>query len=394
MRSENSWRDALTENWQRAGFGLYVHWPFCEAKCPYCDFNSHVVRHVDQDRWARALASEIKRVGQETEGRVLSSVFFGGGTPSLMLPSTVEAVLKAAQGSWVWANDIEITLEANPSSVEADRFRGISDAGVNRVSLGVQSLRDDDLRRLGRLHDVAEARAAIETAQSVFDRVSFDLIYARQNQSISEWQQELSEALSIGVSHLSLYQLTIEQGTAFGDRLNAGRLRGLPDEDLSADMYEATQALCLAAGLPAYEVSNHAKPEDASRHNLIYWRYGDWAGVGPGAHGRLSFGTQRIGNAAWTAPGKWIDAAEAGSGDSERFTLTTQDKVAEHLMMGLRVTEGLELNALEMDGLHQISDDAIQHLIEYGLLWKNETAFGATTEGRLVLNSVIKELMP
>jgi oxygen-independent coproporphyrinogen-3 oxidase len=394
MPSASLWLDALTENWQRAGFGLYVHWPFCEAKCPYCDFNSHVVRHVDQSRWARALVREIERVAAQTPGRVLSSIFFGGGTPSLMLPSTVEAVLNAARDAWTWANDIEITLEANPSSVEAERFRGIAEAGVNRVSLGVQALNDADLRRLGRLHDVAEARAAIETAQNTFGRVSFDLIYARQDQSVTDWKAELREALAIGVSHLSLYQLTIEQGTAFGDRLNAGRLRGLPDEDLAADMYEATQDLCDTAGLPAYEISNHAAPEDMSRHNLIYWRYGDWAGIGPGAHGRLSFGTKRIGNAAWTAPGKWIEAVEAGNGDESHFDLTTQDQVGEHLMMGLRVVEGLDLSVLrEMDPTIA-PDEAIDRLCGYGLLWKDKTTLGVTSEGRLVLNAVIRELLP
>lgn len=394
MRSRNLWQDALTENWQRAGFGLYVHWPFCEAKCPYCDFNSHVTRGVDQARWARALVSEIQRVAAQTPGRVLSSIFFGGGTPSLMLPETVAAVLDAARDAWTWANDIEITLEANPSSVEADRFRGIAQAGVNRVSLGVQSLRDADLRRLGRLHDVAEAKAAIGVAQSVFDRVSFDLIYARQDQSAADWEIELQEALNMGVDHLSLYQLTIEQGTAFGDRMNAGRLRGLPDEDLSADMYELTQRLCEDAGMPAYEVSNHAKPGAESRHNLIYWRYGDWAGVGPGAHGRISIGQDRWANEAWKAPGKWIEAAEAESGDEVFAPIAPQDQVGEHLMMGLRVLEGLELNALRALDPNVAPAPVIDQLKGYGLVWQDDFRLGVTTEGRMVLNSVVRELLP
>jgi oxygen-independent coproporphyrinogen-3 oxidase len=340
------------------------------------------------------LVSEIRRVAAQTPGRVLSSIFFGGGTPSLMLPETVAAVLDAARDAWTWANDIEITLEANPSSVEADRFRGIAEAGVNRVSLGVQSLRDADLRRLGRLHDVAEAKAAIGVAQSVFDRVSFDLIYARQNQSVTDWEVELQEALSMGVDHLSLYQLTIEQGTAFGDRMNAGRLRGLPDEDLSADMYELTQRLCEDAGMPAYEVSNHAKPGSESRHNLIYWRYGDWAGVGPGAHGRISIGQDRWANEAWKAPGKWIEAAEAGSGDEVFSQVTPQDQVGEHLMMGLRVVEGLELNALRSLDPNVAPAPVIDQLKEYGLVWQDDFRLGVTTEGRMVLNSVVRELLP
>ncbi|CUH79640.1 radical SAM family heme chaperone HemW [Tropicibacter naphthalenivorans] len=383
----------MTDNWQRGGFGLYVHWPFCEAKCPYCDFNSHVVREIDQVRWARALCAEIRRVAEATPGRVLTSVFFGGGTPSLMLPETVAAVLDTARDCWTWANDIEITLEVNPSSVEAGRFRGIAEAGVNRVSLGVQSLRDDDLRRLGRLHDVAEAKAAIEVAQSVFNRVSFDLIYARQDQALDAWRDELTEALAMGVSHLSLYQLTIEQGTAFGDRMNAGRLRGLPDEDLSADMYEMTQELCDAAGMPAYEVSNHCVPGMESRHNLIYWRYGDWAGVGPGAHGRLSL-PQRVANEAWKMPGKWLAEAEAGNADQVSRVLDPQEIAGEYLMMGLRIPEGLDLQLLRSWDPLIAPDAAIDGLIDMGLVWKNETTLGVKPEGRLVLNSIVKELLP
>ncbi|WP_273524387.1 radical SAM family heme chaperone HemW, partial [Rhodosalinus sediminis] len=242
----------LVEDWRAGGFGLYLHWPFCAAKCPYCDFNSHVSRGVDQARWRAAYISEIDRLGRLTDDRVLNSVFLGGGTPSLMDPDLVAAILERVRRTWRLANDLEVTLEANPSSVEAERFRGYAEAGVNRVSLGVQALNDRDLTRLGRLHSAAEARRAFDIARAHFDRVSFDLIYARQFQTLADWRAELAEALSMAVDHLSLYQLTIEPGTAFGDRFAAGKLTGLPEEDLAADMYEATQELCDAAGLPAY----------------------------------------------------------------------------------------------------------------------------------------------
>ena len=276
----------MIEDWRNGGFGLYVHWPFCEAKCPYCDFNSHVSREIDEDRWRAAYLSEIDRLAELTPDRVLNSVFFGGGTPSLMSPELVNALIERIREKWAFANNIEITLEANPRSVEAGRFRGFSDAGVNRVSMGIQALNNPDLAKLGRLHSVEEARKAFDTARSVFKRISFDLIYARQGQSLNDWRKELTEALAMSVDHLSLYQLTIEQGTAFWERQRRGQLSGLPDEDLSADMYELTQEICDQHGMPAYEVSNHAEPGAESQHNLIYWRYGDYGGIGPGAHGR------------------------------------------------------------------------------------------------------------
>ena len=371
-----------------------MHWPFCAAKCPYCDFNSHVAGQIDQARWANALAREIRRVALQSQGRLLSSIFFGGGTPSLMLPETVETVLTAARGAWSFANDIEITLEANPSSVEAGRFRAISQAGVNRVSLGVQSLRNMDLRRLGRLHDANEARAAIETARQVFDRVSFDLIYARQDQTIADWRIELAEALTLGVDHLSLYQLTIEQGTAFGDRFNAGRLRGLPDEDLAADLYEETQKQCLTAGFETYEVSNHARPGARSRHNMIYWHYGDWAGVGPGAHGRLSIGGDRWANSAISNPASWLAAAEAGNADQSRTRLTPQECAAEYLMMGLRICDGVSIDRLLKWDKQALPEDAVQSLGELGMIQRNDANLQATSKGRLMLNAIIRELLP
>ncbi|MEL7460439.1 MAG: radical SAM family heme chaperone HemW, partial [Pseudomonadota bacterium] len=282
------------EDWQHAGFGLYVHWPFCQSKCPYCDFNSHVVDRVDQTAWADALVADVRRIGAELGPRPLSSIFFGGGTPSLMPPATVAAVIDAATDVFSPSNALEITLEANPSSVEAERFKGYRTAGVNRVSLGVQALNDPDLRALGRLHSVAEARAAIDLAKSTFARVSFDLIYARQHQSLSDWDTELTEAVNFGTDHLSLYQLTVEPGTAFGARHARGGLGGLPGEDLSADMYALTQSVCDAAGMPAYEISNHARPGAECIHNKIYWQSGDYAGVGPGAHGRLTLNGARF----------------------------------------------------------------------------------------------------
>ena len=280
-------------DWRAGGFGVYVHWPFCAAKCPYCDFNSHVRREIDQARWRRALVGAIETTARAVPGRVVDTVFFGGGTPSLMPPETVAAVLEAISSGWTLAEGAEVTLEANPTSVEAGRFRGYRDAGVNRLSMGVQALDDADLRALGRMHTVAEAVQAFDVARDIFARVSFDMIYARQRQSLDGWRRELGRALDMAIDHLSLYQLTIESGTRFGDLLARGRLPGLPETELAADMYRMTQDLCARAGMPAYEISNHARPGAESRHNLVYWRYGDYAGIGPGAHGRLTRGPDR-----------------------------------------------------------------------------------------------------
>ena len=369
------------------GFALYIHWPFCQAKCPYCDFNSHVVSQVDQDAWKVALLAEISRYAQETSGNTLRSIFFGGGTPSLMPPPTVEAVINAALGHWRTVNDIEITLEANPTSAEADRFRDFRAAGVNRVSIGVQALRDSDLHRLGRLHSVAEARRAVELAQRQFDRSSFDLIYARQDQTAQEWEGELSEALRWGSDHLSLYQLTIEDGTAFGDRAARGRLPGLPEEDVQADMFEITQSLCDNAGLPAYEISNHARAGQESRHNLVYWRGGDWVGVGPGAHGRLTIDGHRVATEAITSPVQWAKrVSEEGTGESVRHVLSTADDTAERLMMGLRTTEGIPSYLIE-------NKEKLGDMFRLGMV---ETAQGhtrVTRKGRPMLNAILRELI-
>lgn len=389
--------DPVVHRWQKAGFGLYVHWPFCQAKCPYCDFNSHVVSGVDQERWLSAYRQEIRRIGQETPGRVLRSIFFGGGTPSLMTPKTVAGILQEAEATWSFSNDIEITLEANPTSIEAARFEGYRAAGVNRVSIGIQALNDDDLRRLGRMHTAAEAMAAIDLGQTIFPRVSFDLIYARQAQSLAAWEVELSRALSFGTEHLSLYQLTIEPETVFGERYNRGQLKGLPDEDVSADMYMLTQSICAAAQMPAYEVSNHAKSGAESRHNLIYWRCGDYAGIGPGAHGRLTdLNGSRWATEAPKAPGAWLSKVEnTHCGEVEpRERLTLVDQARERLLMGLRLTSSFDEAAdLAQMGL-PLSESVLQDLISEGFIERTDQGFRPCPTGRILLNALIARLAP
>lgn len=383
----------MAEDWRHGGFGLYVHWPYCQAKCPYCDFNSHVAREIDQSAWIRAYVSEIERVAAVTPGRVLNSIFFGGGTPSLMQPDTVAAVIEAARRAWPLANDIEITLEANPGSVEAGRFAGFRDAGVNRVSMGIQALNDDDLRRLGRIHTVKEAFTAFDIARACFDRVSFDLIYARQDQTLKAWESELKQALSLAIDHLSLYQLTIEQGTAFGDRYNAGKLRGLPDDDLSADMYLATQEICQTHGLPAYEVSNHARAGAESRHNLIYWRYGDYVGIGPGAHGRLTLQSQRIATETPRDPAAWLAAVKHGSGDEIPSPLSPRDQANEYLMMGIRLREGLDIDRFAQLSGTALPQAKLDYLCDLGMMEIAGNRLCATAQGRPVLNAMIRELL-
>jgi putative oxygen-independent coproporphyrinogen III oxidase len=359
------------------------------AKCPYCDFNSHVAAEIDESRWNRAYLSEIARAGRETEGRVLSTVFFGGGTPSLMSPDLVGAILEAVRETWIVANDLEVTLEANPTSVEAGRFRGYRDAGVNRVSVGIQALNDRDLRALGRMHSVAEARAAFALAREVFDRASFDLIYARQGQGLADWRAELAEALALAGDHLSLYQLTVEDGTAFGDRFRRGRLKGLPDEDLAADMYLLTQEMTEAAGLPAYEVSNHARAGAESRHNLIYWRSGDWAGIGPGAHGRLTFGGRRVATETLLSPHGWLRQVEAtGSGEGGREAVAAEEALSEAVMMGLRLVEGLPAETVGRE-----KTSVLKELRDDGLIRLENGRVQATAQGRLVLNRVTGALL-
>ncbi|MBO9473705.1 coproporphyrinogen III oxidase [Shimia sp. R10_1] len=383
----------MAEDWQNGGFGLYIHWPFCQAKCPYCDFNSHVSREIDQNRWLRAYLSELDRVAAETQGRVLNTVFFGGGTPSLMDPEIVASILDRVRTLWPTSNDMEITLEANPGSVEAGRFVAYRDGGVNRISMGIQALNDDDLRRLGRIHSVSEARKAFEIARKTFDRVSFDLIYARQDQTLDAWKGELSKALSMTIDHLSLYQLTIEQGTAFGDRYNRGKLRGLPEDDLAADMYEATQEICAAAGMLPYEVSNYAAIGSESRHNQIYWRYGDYAGIGPGAHARVTVQGTRYATETWRNPNRWLQEAEAGNGENLREAISQEDQAAEFLLMGLRLSEGIDLNRYEALAGRPLEGKRVDNLIDIGMIARDVRHLRVLPEGRMVLNSVLSELL-
>ncbi|MDD9921181.1 MAG: radical SAM family heme chaperone HemW [Boseongicola sp.] len=372
------------------GFGLYVHWPFCQAKCPYCDFNSHVSTQIDHAEWARAYEMEIERLGEETGERRLNSVFFGGGTPSLMDPQTVERVLSSARRVWSFANDIEITLEANPTSVEADRFKSFFAAGVNRVSVGLQALNDADLKQLGRLHTADEGRRAFDIARAVFPRSSFDLIYARQDQSLSDWEAELAEAIAFASAHLSLYQLTIEPGTAFGDRQKRGLLRGLPPDDLAADMYEMTQQMTLDAGLPAYETSNHAQAGDESKHNLIYWRGGDWAAIGPGGHGRLTLDGSRYATETPRSPKEWLGAALNGENPENRTVLSQEEINEEAVMMGLRLAEGVEA-ALIPQFEEKINN--INGLAESNLIELHDGRIMLTAAGRPLLNAVLRELL-
>lgn len=381
-----------TPDWLAGGFGLYVHWPFCAAKCPYCDFNSHVTAQIDQAAWLEAYRIEIERISAETPGRVLRSIFFGGGTPSLMEPEVVDGVISAARAAWGFTNDIEITLEANPSSVERGRFAGYADAGVNRLSMGVQALNDHDLRRLGRLHSVAEARAAFEVARGCFPRVSFDLIYARQDQSRGAWAAELREALAMAVDHLSLYQLSIEEGTAFGARAAAGGLRGLPCDDLSADMYLETQDILGAAGMPAYEVSNHARDDAESRHNLIYWRQGDWAGVGPGAHGRLTVDGVRWATEAHRAPGAWLAAVRSGSGELPRSALPMEEQATEYLLMSMRLAEGMDILRYERLAGRRLDPARVATLADMGMVESDGRRLRTTGAGRPLLNAILREL--
>ncbi|MPT47366.1 MAG: coproporphyrinogen III oxidase [Sphingobium sp.] len=377
---------------------LYIHWPFCVSKCPYCDFNSHVRDGVDTSLWRASLLADMAHERHRTGPRTLSSIFFGGGTPSLMPPALVADLIDAAQSHWAFAPDIEITLEANPNSVEVDRFADLAIAGVNRVSLGVQSFDGEALRFLGRAHDVGEAQRAIEVAQSHFRRVSFDLIYALPDQSAMDWEKQLHHALSFGTDHLSLYQLTIEAGTRFETLVRQGRF--IPAEaDHGADLYDITQELTKNAGIPAYETSNHARLGQESRHNLTYWRYGDYAGIGPGAHGRrpdesgAPVATQRH-----KKPENWLDAVgRNGYGLQSETGLSPQDRGREALLMGLRLGEGVDLDAISArTGLSRtelVDDDAIKTLSGYGLLKKEGTRLQVTEQGALLLDAILGEIV-
>jgi putative oxygen-independent coproporphyrinogen III oxidase len=379
----------------RGGFGLYLHWPFCQSKCPYCDFNSHVSAHIDQIRWRDAYLSEITRAGLETSGRLLETVYFGGGTPSLMDPEIVAEILDQIRRTWRMVNDPEITLEANPSSVEAGRFRAYAEAGINRVSMGVQALNDADLVKLGRLHSVEEAKAAFSIARRTFERTSFDLIYARQHQTLEQWTDELHMALDWAGDHLSLYQLTIEPGTAFGDRHAKGGLKGLPGEDLAADMYMITNDICENRGLLAYEVSNYAAPGSESRHNGVYWNGGDYLGIGPGAHGRLTHDQTRWATETPLSPLGWLSQVEkTGTGESRRARLTRTEWAQEFLLMGMRLTAGISRARYVSIAGTGPDPDALDELASMGLIRETGDQIAATPEGRLVLNSVLRRLMP
>ncbi len=372
---------------------LYVHWPFCVSKCPYCDFNSHVRESVDQDVWRAALLADLRHEAMLLPGRTVSSIFFGGGTPSLMPPATVAAVIAEAAALWGLTDDCEITLEANPNSVEVAAFADLAAAGVNRVSIGVQSFDPQVLEFLGRAHSGDEARRAIAAAQTCFPRASFDLIYARPGQALGAWEEELSAALAFGTGHLSLYQLTIEPGTRFATLAAKGELV-IPDGDAAADLFDATQALTRAAGLPRYEVSNHARPGEESRHNLTYWRYGDYAGVGPGAHGR------RTGQATerHKKPENFVAAVERnGHGIKGEYDLPAHKRATEAILMGLRLNEGIDLRRVEArSGLGReafVDAGAVARLARQGFLRAAGDRLAVTDAGILLLDSILSEVV-
>lgn len=372
---------------------LYVHWPFCVSKCPYCDFNSHVRESVDQAAWRAALLTDLAYEAAQLAGRRLSSIFFGGGTPSLMPPATVAAIIAAAENAWGFEPGIEITLEANPSSVEAARFADLASAGVNRVSLGLQALDDSALKFLGRAHDVEEGLAALATAQANFKRVSFDLIYARPDQTLTAWEAELARAIGFGTEHLSLYQLTIEPGTRFATEAAAGRLQ-VPDADFGADLFDLTRVMTSAAGLPAYEISNHSRPGAESRHNLIYWRYTDYVGVGPGAHGRRG----GVATVRHKKPENWMSAiTRNGNGAESETPLAPAMRHTEAMLMGLRLGEGVDLARIAALGecaIDSVIDaNAAATLEREGLIVRDETRLRATDRGMPVLNAILAALI-
>ncbi|WP_295134187.1 radical SAM family heme chaperone HemW [uncultured Reyranella sp.] len=380
-----------------APLGVYVHWPFCKSKCPYCDFNSHVREGVEQARWRAALLRELEHAAREAPGRRVETMFFGGGTPSLMEPETVAALIARTRELWDAAPDIEITLEANPTSVEASRFAALAEAGVNRVSLGVQALDAASLKFLGREHSTDEALDALATARRHFARHSFDLIYARPGQTPEAWTEELERALALAGEHLSLYQLTIERGTRFFTDHARGTFV-LPDEEASAAMFEHTQARLIEAGLPAYEISNHARPGAACRHNLIYWRYQDYVGIGPGAHGRFAVGNAKRATRRSSGPEAWLESVErTGHGTAETSTVEGQDLVEEALMMGLRLADGIDratfASVTGVDPVEAIDATRLDPLVRAGFLEIDVTHLRATSEGRQRLNALLERLV-
>lgn len=375
-------------------FGVYVHWPFCAAKCPYCDFNSHV-RHneIDQKMYVEAYKKEISHMASLAPGRNVTSIFFGGGTPSLMKAETVDAILESIAQHWHVPDTVEISMEANPSSVEAERFKQYRSAGVNRVSLGVQSLDDAQLKFLGRLHTAREAKEAIEIARSTFDRISFDLIYARPEQTVDDWHQELGEALTLAADHLSLYQLTIEQGTPFFDLRANGKLREL-DENRAADLYELTQEMTSTAGFETYEISNHAKPGAQCAHNLVYWRGGEYAGIGPGAHGRLETNEGRLATATLRNPEMWWQQTMVQQHGMEQYdVLEVVEHADEFLLMGLRLAEGFSLEKFKTIAGYDLHSDQITYLKDLGMIEQlSQSHIRATLKGFLLLDAVVADL--
>jgi oxygen-independent coproporphyrinogen-3 oxidase len=379
---------------QDPGFAVYVHWPFCLAKCPYCDFNSHVrAEPVDEPRFVNAFRAELKHRAALTMGRTVNSVFFGGGTPSLMRPQTVQAILDAIAANWAMDPNAEITLEANPTSVEAGRFRGYRAAGVNRLSIGVQSLHDEALKSLGRRHTAAEAIEAVRTGQAIFPRTSFDLIYARPGQSAQAWRDELEAAIAFAGEHLSLYQLTIEPDTIYERLFRAGKL-AMPDEDLGRALWDVTQEVSEAHGLPSYEVSNHARPGAESRHNLVYWRYGEYIGVGPGAHGRVGPWGARRAQAAERHPEMWLTQVETdGHGLLENAALTGEEQSDEFLLMGLRLRDGVDLKTYESLSGRPLRRRQIDELASYGFISEgSDGRLRVTPEGAPLLDTIVADL--
>lgn len=391
----------LTADPHDEGFGLYVHWPFCVSKCPYCDFNSHVVERIEQKHWHAAYLRELAHYAAQTPGRRLTSIFFGGGTPSLMDPATTHAVIEAAKSHWAVADDLEITLEANPGTVDAERFAAFHQAGVNRLSMGVQSLNENDLRTLGRKHSVAEARQAWQAAAKIYDRVSFDLIYARSGQTPEAWRAELREALKEvadnNISHLSLYQLTMEDGTAMAADFALKKFT-LPSEDAASDMFEITNEMCAESGFPAYEISNHAHVGQECRHNMVYWRGGDYVGVGPGAHGRLTLTNGAVATRQIKAPSLWLKRVASDThGTQEIEPLDPQARAEEMIMMGLRLREGIHearferLTGLRLRAL--LNTPKLEQLTTQGFMAQKNNRLMATATGRLALNEVLRQLL-
>lgn len=381
---------------EKGQIGVYIHWPFCLSKCPYCDFNSHVREGIDQDAWRSAYIKSIEHYAEKLPDRQVNSIFFGGGTPSLMPPETVEAIIYAIQKNWQVSNDVEITLEANPTSVEIDKFRDFQAAGVNRVSIGVQALNDRDLKFLGREHSAVEAVRAIETARSVFDRYSFDLIYARPEQDLKSWEAELHQAREFFDSHISLYQLTIERNTPFYISHAKGDF-SIPDEVLGADFYHVTQDVMEGFGLPAYEVSNHAREDEESRHNMIYWNYGDYVGIGPGAHGRITLNEEKYATREHQAPDIWLEkTTKHGMAAKPSDPLSARDRVMEALMMGLRLRGGVSFEALDIafgddagSALSMFDQKKLKTLQDEGWRTGDSDRITLTREGMLRLNAII-----